>query len=244
VLRRRKIYYAMVENFDQNVGRILSWLRHSGLDRNTIVAVTSDHGELGGSHAMEEKQYPYEESVGVPLIVWGPRAGIPQARVIDEPTCTEDLYPTFLGLCGAQPREPLPGIDLSPLIRGERDSLDRPGVMLEFVLELRAGLPFHENVYRGFRSKQSKYTVLGDTTGGMKPWQFFDLQSDPYEMHNLLDDAGSREAIEQHHAWLRARMVETLDHAVLASAWGQAGLNLRQVEPLFAGYDKRDQRVV
>ena len=85
------------------------------------------------------------------------------------------------------PRDPKPGLDLSPLARGELDGLDREGVLLEFVAEMRPGLPFHEETWRGFRTRRYKYTVLGDAHGG-KPWQFFDLDEDPYELTNLVDD--------------------------------------------------------
>jgi arylsulfatase A-like enzyme len=144
--------------------------------------------------------------------------------VIEDPACTEDLFPTFLGLAGLTPREPLPGEDLSALVDGRQAGLERPGVLLEFVAELRPQQPFYDEVWRGFRSRQFKYTVQGDKNGAT-PWQLFDLQTDPFEMTNLVDDAAHEATARQHHTWMRDRMVETVDPLALAPAFGQPGWN-------------------
>jgi arylsulfatase A-like enzyme len=130
----------------------------------------------------------------------------------------------LLGLAGVVPRDPKPGLDLSPLARGDDTGLDREGVMLEFVAEMRPGLPFHEETWRGFRTARYKYTVLGDAHGG-KPWQFFDLEEDPYELTNLVDSEKHVDELRRHHELLRNRMIETYDHYVLAPAFGLPGLN-------------------
>lgn len=219
-----RVYYAMIENLDDNVARLLDVLRERGLAENTVVALTADHGELLGSHGLLAKQRPYEESLGIPLIVSGPPARDRPGTVVEDPVCTEDLFPTLLGVAGLTPRDPGPGRDLTPLIRGEADGLDREGVLLEFVAELRPHMPFHEETWRGVRTRHGKYTVLGDTHGG-RPWQFFDLRADPYEKHNLLDDPAYAEEIARHHRLLRALLAEGHDHYVLAPAFGCPGLN-------------------
>jgi arylsulfatase A-like enzyme len=228
-LRRRRIYYAMIENLDQNVGKLRTALRDSGLDRNTIVVFMSDHGEMGGCHAMFNKQQPFEESIGVPLIVWGPGCGIPAGRTVDEPVCTVDLFPTFCGLGGLTPRDPLHGLNTTALIRARCDRLDRPGVMLEFVQESRPTMPFYHEPYRGFRSRRYKYTVKFAGQTGLQPWQFFDLESDPGELTNLIEDASSSQAIAEHHGWLRQRMIDTGDDEWLAAAFGHEEINRWQV---------------
>ena len=222
VLRQRQIYYAMVKNMDQNVGRMNAFLKEQRLDESTIIVFLSDHGELGGAHGLRNKQLPYEESAGIPLIASG--AGIPAGRVIDEPTCTEDFFPTLCGLAGISPRDNLPGEDLSPLIRGEKDHLNRDGVMLEFVMELRPTMQLFNQSWRAFRSQRYKYTVIGSNEG-MQPWQFFDLEVDPYELNNLIDSAEHESLIRQHHEMLRNRMKETGDHAWLVGAFGTEPLN-------------------
>ncbi|MEE2710394.1 MAG: sulfatase [Gemmatimonadota bacterium] len=220
----RKRYYAMVENVDWNVGRITTFLKEKHLEDNTVVMFLSDHGELNGSHGLRGKQWPFEESVGIPLIVYDPNAQNSGAS-LDDPVATEDLLPTTLGLAGLTPRNELPGTDLTDLIHGRCSRLPREGVMLEFVAELRQGLPFYDWVWRGFRTKRYKYTVRGDNMGGT-PWQFFDLGQDPGELKNLIDDPACKAEIAQHHRLLVDRMQETEDHFVLLPAFGCEGYNL------------------
>lgn len=224
LLAQRRTYYAMIENLDTNVGRLRTFLNERDLADNTVLVFISDHGELLGAHGLTSKQRPFEESVGVPLIVYDPRRPDRAGAVVDEPTCTEDLFPTFLGLAGLTPRDQLPGRDLSGLASGAESGLERPGVLLEFVAELRDGQPFYDEVWRGFRSRQYKYTVKGDKNGAT-PWQLFDLDADPHEMTNLVDDDAHTETAAQHHTWLRQQMEETLDPLALAPALGQPGWN-------------------
>ncbi len=225
----RKRYNAMVENLDSNVGRMMSFLEKDNLIDNTIVVFMADHGELNGSHGYEWKQWPYEESIGIPFIVSDPRERHQNGTVIKHPTCSEDFFPTFLGLTGLKPQNPLPGTDLTSLIKGQADHLDRPGVFLEFVAEHREGMIFHEEVWRGFRTEKFKYTVIGDKFGG-KPWQFFDLEKDPFETNNLIDIPEYQEGIALHHGYLCERLAETDDPFVLLPAFGCDGVNLWEQE--------------
>ena len=215
-----RTYYAMIENLDDNVGRLVEALRAAGTLDDTVIALTADHGELLGSHGLLAKQRPYEESLGIPLIIGNLGGG----RVLDDPVCTEDLFPTLFGLAGITPRDPKPGLNLAPLARGSEAGLDREGVLLEFVAEMRPNIVFHAETWRGIRTRRYKYTVLGDAHGG-QPWQFFDLETDPYELTNALDDPKYADEIRRHHELLRERMAETYDHYVLAPAYGVPGLN-------------------
>lgn len=208
LLNQRKLYYAMVENFDANVGRIVQCLKDAGLYDNTYIALVADHGELGGSHNSVSKQYPYEESIGIPLIISGPDISPEQ---LEAPLCTEDLFPTILGLAGITPKNNAPGMDLSSWIKGDTKEPERPGVLLEFVWEPRPTMVFFGQIWRGFRSKRYKYTVLGNFEDALKPWQFFDLENDPYELDNLIDDKDSQILISKHHEWMKSRMIEVGD---------------------------------
>lgn len=214
-----RVYYAMIENLDDNIGRLVQMLREQGHLANTIIALSADHGELLGCHGLLAKQRPWEESIGVPLIFSGPGT---DAGVITDPTCTEDLFPTLLGLAGIRPRDAKPALDLAPQIRGEVTAIDRDGCCSSS--SLSCDPTSCSTTRRGIRTDRYKYTVLGDAHGG-RPWQFFDLQTDPYELENLVDDADHADEIRRHHQLLRDRMVQTYDHYVLAPAHGVAGLN-------------------
>lgn len=216
LLNEMRAYYAMVENLDDNVGRLRTALADRGLADETALFLTADHGEMMGSHGHMAKQRPYEESVGVPLIGHQPGA-IEGGRVIEPPVCTEDWFPTISSIAGGEAPN-APGTDLTPLFTGERTELDRDGVLLEFAREVRSSMPFFEDTWRGFRTDQYKYTVLGG-----EPWQLFDLAADPYEQNNLVDSATDRAA--DLHGTLRDRLIETNDDYVLDPAFGHAGLN-------------------
>jgi arylsulfatase A-like enzyme len=197
-------YYAQVENLDANVGRLLQVLDDVQLADETVVMFFSDHGELLGSHGMRSKQDPREESINIPLLVAGP--GCQPARV-DDVVCTEDLYPTTLGLAGLAARATgKPGLDLAPIIRGERAGTGREAVYLELVAEHRPGMLYHGQPWRGLRTRRHKYTVLSG-----KPWHLFDLEDDPYEQHNLVGSPAHTPLLRQMHAHLSQLVEETAD---------------------------------
>ncbi|WP_458210546.1 sulfatase family protein [Haladaptatus sp. NG-SE-30] len=159
ILDDHRVYYAMIEQLDDAVGRFLQALDERGLREQTAVVFLSDHGELLGCHGRIGKKDPYEESAGVPFIVSHPDGNIDDGRVFNTPTSTEDWYPTLLGLAGLEPQDTKPGTDLTPLARGEQRSLNRNGVLLEFVREDRPDSGYAEETWRGFCTERYKYTV-------------------------------------------------------------------------------------
>jgi len=229
LLKNMRTYYAMIENLDWNVGRMISFLEETGLRQDTIVVFLSDHGQMDGSHSETSiiKDHPFEESIGIPFIVAPPISSCKQGQVVSTPIASEDLFPTLLGLAGIGSSERGgPGLDASLIIRGEEEDLPRKGVLLEFVHDLRPGTAYHEMYWRGFRTKRYKYTVLGNARDGGTPWQFFDLQEDPYEKTNLIADKSYQTLVIEHHRLMYERMLETDDHYVLAPSFGMDGLNM------------------
>lgn len=220
-----RTYYAMTEHVDANVGRFLDALEQRGLRENTAVMFLSDHGELLGSHGRFAKKDPYEESAGIPFILSYPGGEIDGGRVLDSPTCTEDWYPTLLGLAGHEPRDSKPGIDLTPLATGERNELDREGVLLEFVREDRYESGYSEETWRGFVTDRYKYIVKGDMRGA-EPWHLFDLQEDPFEQDDLIDDPAFEPLAQDLHGHLIDTLQESNDIYPIKSAYGHDTVNL------------------
>jgi len=204
-------YAAMIDHIDMNMGRLRATLERTGLAGDTIVVFLADHGELGGSHGLLGKGEPYEESIGVPLIVWSANPDLVKGgRRSALPLGTEDLFPTFAGLAGLSPSPRAPQLDLAPFIRGEAAEPDRDGVLLEFVAEVRPNRAYYDETWRGIRTRRHKYTVIGNHDG-TRPWQLFDLEADPFEQHNLVDDPGSAALTAQLHDRLRQLLIETAD---------------------------------
>ncbi len=209
-----RTYYAMIENLDDNVGRMMDFLTRQGLDENTIVLLTSDHGEMGGAHRLPSamKEYPFEESVGIPLIIHDPSLSAERkGATCDEPVCTEDLFPTICSLAGIKPRDALPGEDLTSLVSGNRSRLDREGVLLESVQEFRKPGAFFNRPFRAIRTRTHMYSVLVGKDGP-GPWQLFDLEKDPLQSRNLIADEACRNVAYRLHQELRKLLEETEDH--------------------------------
>lgn len=94
----RRHYAAMIENNDRWLGRFLDELKRRGELEHTIIAFSSDHGEMLGDHSLSGKTVPYQPSVGVPLVVSG--FGIRRGYVHRGPATTLDLTATFLDFAG------------------------------------------------------------------------------------------------------------------------------------------------
>ena len=124
VRNARHAYYGMTSYIDDKVGRIMEALRAVGLDKNTIVVFTSDHGDMLGERGKWFKQYFYEASVRVPFIVSYPDAYSP-ARV-SEHVSLVDLLPTLMewatGGSEWQAVSPLDGNSLDGLLSGSDNS--------------------------------------------------------------------------------------------------------------------------
>jgi len=179
-------YYAHCSALDNCMGELMETLRSTGLDRNTIVVFTSDHGDLLGSHGAFDKQQPYDESIRVPLLLrWPAGLGL-QARSLDAIISSEDYMPTLLGLCGVPIPKKVEGVDFSDYLRGGKDPSD--GAAL-----ISCPMPFGQwsqgsggKEYRGIRT--ARYTYACDLKG---PWLLFDNLSDPYQISNLVNQTES-----------------------------------------------------
>jgi len=213
-------YGAMIEQIDDNMGRLDACLTEANLREDTIIMFLSDHGELAGSHGQLGKAQPWEESIGIPLIVAGP--GIVKGRVADVPLGTEDLFPTLVGLAGGSDAN-APGQDFASFLRGGA-APKRDGVLLQFVTETRPGRGYYDETWRGIRTETHKYTVLGARSGA-KPWQLFDLKADPYELENLIANPAARQFAAECHRRLGNLLTKTGDDYALATAFDVPGQN-------------------
>lgn len=172
-------YYAMIENLDWNLGRLMDTL--AGLEQfrdNTLTVYFSDHGDYMGSHGLfNRKESHFEESVRIPAIFHWP-GRIPARGVVDEGLFSlVDLMPTTLGLVQATVPPHSQGADFSPLLRGEPFA-GPDAVLLEMHNIPRWDLSFID--WRGLVSKKWKYVFC--ETGREGLW---DLENDPGELRNV-----------------------------------------------------------
>jgi arylsulfatase A-like enzyme len=193
-------YYAAMACLDEQIGRLLQKLDETGQRENTIVFVTSDHGDMQGSHGTFLKRKPWEESVRVPGIVRWP-ASLKAGRQSDAPFSHVDVVPTLLELCGVKPAG-MQGTSYASYLRGQSGRMpDMAHLMIYTKTEAD-----EFNPWRGVRTRKYKYARFED-----KPWMLHDLEKDPYEVKNLVGSAASRKLIAHFDAAIERMMRETGD---------------------------------
>ena len=194
-------YYRMVESVDRQVGRLLETLRVTGLDRNTFIILTADHGEGLGSHRWVQKAAFWEETVRVPLLVAG--AGLTRRGHRNETDLVSglDIFPTLCDYAGVAPPAGIRGTSLRAAIEGS--GWTRPFVVSELSVY---GAP--ERQGRMLRTRRYKYVVVN---GGERPEQLFDLELDPGEICNLAHRPDAAPILAEHHRLLERWIQETRD---------------------------------
>lgn len=173
-------YYAHIEAIDDMIGKITQQLKDDGQWDNTIVLFTSDHGDLLGSQGELKKQQPYDESIGVPMLIKLNANKNLKPTIKKTVINSEDILPTLLGLCNIDIPNVIEGTDYSTLIENNDD--------IENAALIRSIQPFGSwNRARGGREyrglKTPRYTYTCDLKG---PWLLFDNKEDPYQENNLV----------------------------------------------------------
>jgi choline-sulfatase len=168
---RMALYYASLAQADDCIGKVLQALRDFGLEDDTVVLYTSDHGEMGGVHGLWQKNFFYEPSVGVPLLVRAPGV-TPENAVCATPVSLVQVFRTLTDLCGLPPHS---GLDGSSLI----DSLKKPQETRATEVFAEINLPGPHAGYM-MRKGNFKYCYYPNDMP-----ELYDLAADPDEMKNL-----------------------------------------------------------
>lgn len=174
-------YYAHIEQIDRQIGKILDWVKENGIEENTIVVYTSDHGDMLKSHGMGQKQYPYEESAKIPFIIrWNGR--IPHGRR-KQLLSIIDIAPTLAGLCGLRFDSAIDGIDCSKACM-EKTAPTQDSIYMYSLV------PCHIAFYQKIKTWRAISTgdYMFGTDGEGNPVWLYDLKRDPYQMNNLLNE--------------------------------------------------------
>jgi arylsulfatase A-like enzyme len=222
-------YMGLISQFDTHVGRIVAHLEQTGEIPNTIIVVTSDHGDYLGDHWLGEKDLFHDEVVRIPLIVVDPRPAADATRgtVSDALIEAIDLAPTFLEWAGGTP-EPhrLEGRSLAALIAGEPDSW-RDAVFCDSDFSLR-----HARRRLGLAPAEARAFMVRTTDWKYVhyerfPPQLFDLRNDPGELGDL-GKSPSHQAVrdamkDRLFSWLvNLRTRTTVSHDLIEKLTGGA----------------------
>ena len=171
-------------------------------DENTIVLLSSDHGDMLGSEGRRLKRKPWEESIRVPGIVRYP-ARVRPGRTTEALLSHVDLAPTLLALCGLPVPAAMQGSDLSGVILGTTDRGPGSVFFQIFVPFAGDGTP---HPWRGVRTQRYMYARTEKA-----PWLLYDLEKDPDEMTNLATDPASALLRQELEARLAKWMNDTGD---------------------------------
>jgi arylsulfatase A-like enzyme len=185
-------YYASITFADAQLGQILDTLRETGLDKNTVVVFTSDHGYHMGEHGHWQKTTLFENAARVPLIIAGP--GVKAAgQSTTTPAEMIDFYPTLAELCGLKPPKYLSGVSLAPVLQ-DPTATPRESALTQYA-----------NGY-SLRTVRYRYTEWGED--GNEGAELYDHQSDPAEMTNLAESAAHAEIAKDLSSLLRKRIAD------------------------------------
>jgi arylsulfatase A-like enzyme len=174
----RWAYNRLVEKVDQYIEMVMGSLKKYGVEKNTIIIFTADHGDGYAGHSWNQKQILYEEASKVPFII--SKIGEWKGRTDDMLVCNgTDMIPTICGLTGVQKPSYLKGIDISK-------KLTNPGKNLRDTLVIETDFADNEELLgisgRAVITRDFKYIVYNK--GEIKE-QLFDLSKDPGEISNL-----------------------------------------------------------
>lgn len=203
-------YYGQVESLDELLGRIVKTLDALGLADNTILCFSSDHGDMHYSHKHEEsprgagyKRRPFEEAVRIPFIMRWP-GRIVAGQKTDMLLGSVNVMPTLLGFCGVPIPEGVQGENLcEAILKNKR----RPDSV--FLQQTAAGNTAFLSPWRAVRTRKYLYATSGHTGNG--GWLLYDVEEDPYQMNNLIDDPASVQIRKTLDAQLRAWREKTGD---------------------------------
>lgn len=207
-------YFAAVTATDDQFGRLLELLKEEGIADNTIVVLTSDHGETMGAHGwLENKNIWYEESIGVPFFIRYP--GCLKPRTEKLLFNSSDIAPTLLGLLDIPAPKRMVGMDYSSVFRGEAGEVHSsafichyPGGLEEHKRAQELGIDVNAYGWRGIRSHTHTYVVSRSIQDSTVKRLLYDNVQDPFQLNPVEFSGISLEGIamqmeQQLKNWLK-----------------------------------------
>jgi len=196
------LYYGSTSWVDDTIGKLLENLKTAGLEENTIVIFTADHGDNLGSHGWWQKGGYNQESSRIPYIWRVP--GMTNGKVANQQVASlVDITPTIMELVGIDIPEHVQGQSLAPIIHGKVEVLEKNYTFIESTRQ-EIAIRTPEYVFgKNFDVKNRKFTN--------NRIKFFDLKEDPFEYNNLADS--------DQHRDLRFKLEELLEQWNTETSW-------------------------
>jgi hypothetical protein len=186
--RYLKDYLATAKSLDRGIGKILDYLAANKLDQNTVVIYASDQGFYMGEHGWFDKRFMYEESLRTPFVMRYP-GQIKPGTQLQEMIVNIDFAPTILNIAGIQAPLDIQGKSFLPLV-----VKSTPAAKKSFAATWRTSMYYHyyeypepHHVAPHFGIRTTRYKLIR-FYGPHNNLELFDLQKDPTEMNNLIQD--------------------------------------------------------
>ena len=229
-------HFGCISSMDRNFGRLMQVLEQQGLENDTIVLVTADHGEMFGTHGRWMKDIWYEPSIGVPFMIrWPGRipAGLHSRAIVNTP----DVMPTLLSYMGVACPAGRDGINRAQALC-QADPADDHIAFLSFCTgappphKTRYEFPIEKGMYwRGLRDRRYTYACVDQRLEAVWydparrdhfPQQatrvVFDNEQDPWQQQPIYPGAGHDQVIDQLHQQLSA-WLDDLGDPFLREYW-------------------------
>ena len=184
-----KDYLACIKSVDDNIGRVLDYLEKSGLDENTVVIYTSDQGFYLGDHGWFDKRFMYEESLKMPFLMRYP--GIKKQKNVNRDVITNiDFASTLLDIAGIEEKEDLQGRSFLSNVLDENSKDWRQSMYYHYY-----EFPFWHHVQPHYGIRNEKFKLI-HFYYNIDVWELYNLQNDPEEMTNLINDPTYNDVIK------------------------------------------------
>lgn len=183
-----KDYLACVKSVDDNIGRVLDYLKKNNLEKNTIIVLTSDQGFYLGEHGWFDKRFMYEESLRMPFIVRYPgkvKAGATSGKIL----LNVDFAPTLLNLANVKAPDEMQGKSFLPILFGQMGNDWRRAMYYHYYEYPKW---HHVQPHYGIRTEQYK---LIHFYYDIDVWELYDLQKDKNELVNEYNNPAYKEII-------------------------------------------------
>lgn len=198
-------YYATVSFVDAQVGRIINKLKQTGLDKNTVIVFTSDHGYHMGEHGHWQKQTLFNNATKVPLIINVPGKDY-TSKISNCPVELIDIFPTLMDLTKIIKPSHVVGQSLKPIIENKSS-----GVRKSALTRWRNGYSIMTERFR-----LTKWDINGDFQ-----YELYDHKFDKEELNNL--------ALDSSYSLIRDSLIQTINRRIIQADMKPEGIG-RQIE--------------
>ncbi|MEN8249792.1 MAG: sulfatase/phosphatase domain-containing protein [Bacteroidota bacterium] len=185
-----KDYLRCIASVDDNIGRVIDYLKENNLYENTVIVYTSDQGFYLGEHGWFDKRFMYEQSHKTPFIIKAPDGKMNVVNKEDM-IVNIDYAPTFLDYAGVLIPEDMQGKSLRPVLNGETPPDWRTSVYYHYF-----EYPAEHGVKRHYGIRNSRYKLI-HFYYDVDEWEFYDLEKDPNEIQNVYFDPAYQSIISE-----------------------------------------------